>query len=90
MREKITLILILLLLLLSPVSYSSEKIPDFTPESSVTLSYAVKVQVAAIDGASKVCSPPPCNDSRSYPKPILAVFKTACPETSRSGRAPPA
>jgi len=51
-RNELSYMLILLLLLLSPVSFSSEKIPDFTPDCSVTSLSATVITVASLDGST--------------------------------------
>ena len=91
MRNQLSKILILLLLVLSPVSYSSVEIPDFSPECPVSELYQARKAVAGIDGASHAPALPPAvlrpERMFSAPRPITPTEVWA--NYSLSGRAPP-
>jgi hypothetical protein len=52
MLTELSSLLIALLLFLSPVSFSSEKIPDFSPDCRVTSATASFIAVSSLDGST--------------------------------------
>jgi hypothetical protein len=92
MRKEFSQILILLLLVLTPVSYASVEIPDFSPECSTTQTFELRKPLAGIDGSPSL-HPAPAKAGET--KERYAVMRSVaplafCPDNSFSGRAPPA
>lgn len=93
MRRHLSTILVVLLLALSPVSYSSETIPDFCPDTPVTENYQIRMVVAGQDatphrGAATTEVVPRARVRYRVPRSIAPqVLWTG---TSSFGRAPPA
>jgi len=52
MHRGFSTLLISLILLVSPVSFAAESIPDFAPECSMTFLHHGKITVAPLDGAT--------------------------------------
>jgi hypothetical protein len=92
MRKEFSQILILLLLVLSPVSYASVEIPDFCPECSTTQTFELRKPEAGIDGSPHLhCAPVnPGPKKVRYAVVRLIAPLAFCPDNSSSGRAPPA
>jgi hypothetical protein len=91
MRREFSSLLILLLLLLSPVSYSSENIPDFSPECQLTELYGQKVTMAAVCPVTEVLPPPVTRRGiEKFTPPRCVVTRVIWSKTSSFGRAPPA
>jgi hypothetical protein len=92
MRRHFSQILILLLLVLSPVSYSSSEIPDFCPESPITDVFELKVVVAGIDGSRHTAAAPavPAQKAEHYAATSRSIPQTIQPDHTSFGRAPPA
>jgi hypothetical protein len=90
MRKELSTILISLILLLSPVSFSSEAIPDFTPECSVTSIYTANISVAPLDGTTydHILSPQP--EIQEYTTTPIFITSIDRASTALFGRAPPA
>jgi len=90
MRKELSTILISLILLLSPVTFSSDVIPDFTPECSVTSVYAANMTVAPLDGSTsdRILAPHP--EELEYSVTLIVHTVRDWPYTALFGRAPPA
>ena len=90
MRRLLPSILISLFLLVTPISYSSEEIPDFCPESPITAPFALRAAVAPLDLptaepviAALVVAVGYSSTPSSLPSDLLFI-------TTSLGRAPPA
>jgi hypothetical protein len=92
MRRELSSLLITLFLLLSPISFSSEAIPDFTPECPITAAYVVKRAVAPLDGSIPIIASAlaPVRVKVSYVDASQLVPANASLNATVSDRAPPA
>jgi len=93
MCREFSTLLILLFLTLTPVSYSSEQIPDFGPDCQVTQVLGVKLCVAGLDFTTHAVASeplPPHREKRQFFLPRCINPQVARTHTTSSGRAPPA
>jgi len=90
MRRELSVILVSFILLLSPLSCSTEKIPDFTPEYSVTSVYAANTAVAPRDGTARERIHPPQPEKQAYTLVPTIITAGEWSKTALFGRAPPA
>jgi hypothetical protein len=88
-RKELSFMLISLLLLLSPLSFSSARIPDFTPDCSVAYVYALGIAVAPLDGATYDRIFLPKNKQVFTIRPTT-ILTDDWQKTTLFGRAPPA
>jgi len=91
MRRELSTILTLLILLISPLTFSMEYLPDFTPEWTVTSVCSEKKTVAPVVGMTRcerVPTPRPEKEEYTLAPVITTAVKWA--KTALFGRAPPA
>jgi hypothetical protein len=90
MRNELSSLLIAWLLLLSPVSFASENIPDFSPDCSVTSVSVSVIAVAPLDGSTydRVFPLQPEKQEFTIIPTIISLFDK--PQTAIIERAPPA
>ena len=89
MRREVSSVLIFLFMLLAPLSYSSEAIPDFTPECSVTARHVSQNALAHFDGTTYLLSFPIVSKGPIYTISASVVPEYFWPKNTLFGRAPP-
>jgi hypothetical protein len=92
MLREFSTLLILLFMLLSPVSYASEDIPDFSPECPMSELCGLRMTVAGVDGTSHTLLPLSIEHTVAgkLTVPRALVPLVVWTKTSSFGRAPPA
>jgi hypothetical protein len=90
MLRKLSLTLVSLIILLTPISFSSEKIPDFSPEYTLSMQFHPAVAVASIDGTPAVRIRVPDMDVQTYASISNPLPPVVWSKNDSFGRAPPA
>ena len=89
MHRRISTLLISLFLLLSPVSFASAEIPDFSPECPLTAVHGYKISVAPLDGSTPVPTLPVRQEKEVYRITPSVVPAFVCGKITLFGKAPP-
>jgi hypothetical protein len=89
MRRKVSTMLISLFLLLSPVSFASAEIPDFSPECPLTAVHGHKISVAPLDGSTPVPTLPIRQEKQTFTITPTVVPAFICVKITLFGKAPP-
>ena len=90
MRRNISITLVSLLLLLTPISFSSEKIPDYTPECTQSIQIHLMAAVASLDGSTVVRILTSHREAQTYIFTPAITPPIVWSKTASHGRAPPA
>jgi hypothetical protein len=91
MRRQLSQLLILLLMLLSPLTFSTDKVPNFTPDGEACASFRAKAaQTAAVVRSAPTQRPPRARQAVTrYAAPAPRTPRITSFAIPLRGRAPP-